>query len=65
MNSINPARIQSSGGTASTRDSQPGKSETGNSKAPVASKTEKPAASAGRFSQWTRGWIPGGWDGPF
>lgn len=65
MNSINPARIQGNGDTSSTRDSQPGKSQAGDTQAPTASKTEKPVASAGRFIHWTRGWIPGGWDGPF
>jgi hypothetical protein len=65
MNSINPARINGAGGITSKRDSQPDKSKTADPQAPTVSKTEKPVASAGRFTHWTRGSIPGGWDGPF
>jgi len=63
MNSINPAPIDSD--TGSTRISQPDKPGPVDTPAPIASKTEKVVPTAWRFTLWTRGWIPGAWDGPF
>jgi len=65
MNYINPARINGASGTSSMRDSQPDKSEAGNAQAPAVSKTATAVPSKWRFTHLTRGWIPGGWDGPF
>jgi hypothetical protein len=62
VNDINPKQVDIDG---ATRMSEAGKSDQGDTTAPAVAKPATVVPPAWRFSFWTRGWIPGGWDGPF
>ncbi|HEY7689347.1 MAG TPA: hypothetical protein VH835_11665 [Dongiaceae bacterium] len=59
MNDINPAPIDIESPTRMSPANASKRPE------PPAAAPAKPMAAGWRFSFWTRGWIPGGWDGPF